>query len=154
VVVETIILGVIANVTTQVFGKGYEVFSRAIQRDRELIQLIDSFIKDGNLKEYGETAKIEAFIRSPEVENVVGQIFSAEVIGKSREKNVEMIKLEFKSLFKLHVGSDSTLEKISDVIFEALINITVKIYYEKIKSGSIYYHEKLDQIRHQILVIP
>ncbi len=63
-----------------------------------------------------------------------------------------MIKLEFKSLFQLHVGSDPKLDKVSDIIFEALINITVKIYHESIKKGSIYAHEKLDQIRHQFIL--
>jgi len=153
VIIETVILGVIGNVTTQLFGKGYEKFSQAVQKDRAFIQIVDPVLKVLKLDEKTEVHKIEEFLRSTEVENVIGQIYSSEIIGKYKEKNIAIIKQEFKNLFRLHINiKEKRADEISDVLFEALFTICIKLYDENIKKGSLYAHDRLEQIRYQFIV--
>ncbi|QSZ67391.1 NACHT domain-containing protein [Methanofollis aquaemaris] len=151
-VIAEAIIGVISNATFQLFGEVSRKFRRDLQTDRELSDIVSSAVEKIETNNGHDVRQIEVFLRSQEVETVVRQIFSAKVLKKDHDANIDMIRREFGKLLLLHLDlTEDNIVKISDSLFDALIAGCANVYVEDIRRGSLFAHEMMENLRFRML---
>jgi hypothetical protein len=153
VVLSEVILGVASNVAFQMIGEGYQKSVSYLEKNKEIGKFIKS-LKIILPKRYqDEIGNIEAFICSPESENVIRQIFSTQVDFKKKSQyTLESINQEYKQLFFLYSQYPrEESDKIAEILFSNMFEICMRLFDGDVRRGLLSSHDKLESIRYNFI---
>lgn len=148
----SILAGVIANVTTTLIGIGYTRIRSNIKQDKNILRTVKLATEGLKIDDAEIVDKVEDFLLSREVETVVKQIFSANLLKTDLDLRMSDIREEFNKLFSIYsdIPSDK-IEEISPFLFDALVDSCIKICEEDIDRGSLAAHDKKENFKFRVL---
>jgi GTPase SAR1 family protein len=165
--IQNVILGVVGNIFTSFLyysaNKGIRLFvgEKNIKRKRmsqtslepiltsAIAEVFEGVEWDGSTK----STEICLFLGSPEVEDVVRQIFSSLLLQSDQTSSfLSKIELEFKTLISLHVDLErEELDQTSTVLLNTLVSTCDAALQVSIDKGVLAAHEARSVFRHHVL---
>jgi len=160
-ITEALFLGVVANGLYQVVpylvdkGKKKLFDKKIIENNNELKIILrnslEKNIEKFESKEQSEISNLQLFFDAPEVEDLIRQIYYANLPEPEVDIGLESIKEKFSIIFSLYYPSIKNHKKISNAIFEILVdgcNYSLEIAIDK---GILSAHEANSNFRFQLL---
>lgn len=173
--IQTILLGLLVNGLTAFiaqFGRrdsklllGEKLLEKIKWEETALLPILQKAAQDVAEKiEWQQIPTIEIvclFLRSPEAEAIVRQIYAAKLLGGKEESySLKSIKREFLSSFYLFTIAynpyselkEDQLETSSNILFDSLIDGCDKALNEAIDEGKLSAHEAKSTFRHRVVL--
>ena len=92
------------------------------------------------------------YLVSPELESIIRQIVSINILGNENSKNMDLIEKEFSISFALFVNEkEEKIQYKSKILFKFLLNEIEHYLNDKVDKGILSAHEAKSSIRYHIL---
>jgi len=158
-----IVLGVVANGVTSLLayigafiGKTFtneEIRKELEIRKTALEPIIEDAVKAVSTELDWKNPRIEEFLNSPELESLVRQIFTTQVIEDEKEIKLRSIQEEFSKLFSLYLNiPQNKLVNSEQVLFRAIMQSSEQALNIAIDKGILSAHEAKSTQRYRILL--
>jgi hypothetical protein len=161
--IRDLIVGVASSGLWSVLAEGGVRTARRLREHRSnsdaitehLQNAVDSIVEHFALGAGQEREKLMNFLRSPELEAIVRQLYACRLVAKDEEVEgtTSSIRREFLSLISVHVDiGPERLQNAANLLFHALVTACNASLTRTIGHGKSGAHEALSQYRHRRLL--
>jgi hypothetical protein len=157
---QSVLLGVVANCVSGFIAQSGRwlggVFSESEQSSTDLKEILKEAIERASDDlEWEHDLPVEEvclFIQSPEVADMMRQIFSVRLLDQNEPKHLSMIREEFALSFARFLGNRDSLTEAAPGLFELLLHVCDNWLSTCIDGGKLAAHEAKSTGRFRILL--
>jgi hypothetical protein len=137
-------------------ARSYGAFKEAIGKNltEDIYSAAAAYVSEEFPDETGkQNKKLESFLRSPDVESVVRQLYAVRTVNQNADSHIDSIRDEFATSFALHL--DVPIEKarpLATAVFEALARECERQLSMAIKQQDLATHDAKSTFRHKQLL--
>lgn len=154
--IQNIILGITGNIFTSFIYFAFGITIKSLKRKNKSNKLedilksaIDEIFENEAWDGSSKQSQILLFLKTPEVENIVHQIYTTLFLDES--KSIEKIKIEFRLYLDLYVDlTEKESLSTSNLLFKAFQEICNIRLNQAINQGSLLAHEAKSEYRQKI----